>query len=74
MAPDIISNISSNLGMGKQYLIMILFITLLSTHIRHDPSFFSVNNVGTAHGLHTFSNENIVYQFIDLPLELSLLG
>ena len=37
--------------MGKQYLILMLLITLLYTHIHHDLSFFGVNNAGTAHGL-----------------------
>jgi len=54
VAPDIISSISSNLGMGKRYLIVILLIALLSMYIRYDSSFFSANNAGTAHELMFF--------------------
>ena len=44
-------SISSSLGIGKRYFIVILLIARLSTHIRHVPSFFGVNNVGTVQGL-----------------------
>ena len=36
--------------MGKLYLIVILLITRLSTHMRHDPFFFDVSKVGTTQG------------------------
>ena len=42
---------SSSLGIGNQYLIVILLIARLSTHIYHDPSFFVVSRVGTPQGL-----------------------
>ncbi|PRQ22220.1 hypothetical protein RchiOBHm_Chr6g0247871 [Rosa chinensis] len=45
------SSMSSNLGIGKRYLIVILLMALLSTHILHVPSFFGVKSTGTAHGL-----------------------
>jgi len=46
LAPTIISSKSSNQGMRKWYLIVILLLTRLSTHIRHDPSFLGVNMAG----------------------------
>ena len=49
--PTIISRMSSNLGMGYQYLIVILLIAQLSTHICHDPSFFSVSRARIPQGL-----------------------
>lgn len=45
------SSRSSNRGMGKQYLTVILLIALLSTHIRHEPSFLGMSKAGTAQGL-----------------------
>lgn len=37
-------------GMRNLYLIMILLIVLLSTHIKYEPSFFRTNKTKTTHG------------------------
>ncbi|EOY33325.1 Uncharacterized protein TCM_041283 [Theobroma cacao] len=37
--------------MGKRYLIVILFMARLSTHILHEPSFLGANKAGQAQGL-----------------------
>ena len=51
LEPSIMSNISSSLGMGKWYLIVILLISQLSTHILQLPSLFGVNKARRAQGL-----------------------
>jgi len=49
--PWSLSNISSSRGIGCLYLIVILFMARLSTHIRILPSFFGAKRAGTAQGL-----------------------
>jgi len=55
MAPCNSSNISSNLGMGCLYLMMMLLMALQSQHIRNLPSFFGTNNTRTTQGLKFFA-------------------
>jgi len=50
-APAIISSMSSNQGIEKRYLIVILLMARLSTHILHDPSFLGVYSASIAQGL-----------------------
>ena len=45
------SSISSSLGMGCRYFIVILLTALQSTHILQVPSFFGTSQTGTARGL-----------------------
>ena len=49
--PCNLSNLSSSLGMGYLYLIVILFMALLSTHMRMLPSILRTKRAGTVHGL-----------------------
>ena len=49
--PTIVSNRSSSLGMRNIYLIVIILMALLSTHILQLSSFLSVSNTGVAQGL-----------------------
>ena len=44
-------SMSSSLGIGKRYLIVILLIALLSIHILQEPSFLGVKRAGIAQGL-----------------------
>ena len=46
-----LSNISSNRGIGNQYLMVILLMILESMYILQEPSFLGVKSVGTAYGL-----------------------
>ena len=45
------SNISSSRGIGCRYLIVILFMARLFTHILQLPSFLGTKRAGTAQGL-----------------------
>ena len=45
------SSKSSNLGIGKRYLMVMLLKALLSMHMHQVPSFLGTNKAGTAHGL-----------------------
>ena len=45
--PTIISSMPSSVGIGNWYLIVILLISQLSTHICYDRSLFGVSRVGT---------------------------
>ena len=54
IAPLRKSIMSSILGNGNLYLIVILLISLESVHILHSPSFFGVSTAGTAHGIRLF--------------------
>ena len=45
------SNISSNLGIGYRYLMVMLLMARQSTHMRHVPSFLGTSRTGTAQGL-----------------------
>ena len=71
MAPDIMSNISSSLEIGNRYLMIILLMARLSTHILHEPSFLGVGNARTAHRL-TFFDEPLTQQFVNLPFEFGV--
>ena len=60
---------SSMQGNGNMYLMVILLISLESTHMHHPPSLFGMSNVGTTHELklsfiNPLSKSSCTYFFI----------